>query len=229
MTILLAFRAQFGPQRQDLLEPWNGRDIRQKIEKSSDSLTVVAGLIVAAAFAAGFQLPGGYGDDGTAVLKDKPAFKIFLILNSLAVTTSVVTVVLLVYGRAASRSAGSFTFALYCFWISLNSLMLAFYASLTAVSDKSNRFVLLAVNVCIEVLILLILRPVSPARLRYIWRGRLNARHHAVAKRQYPLAAASQLNLILFLVLHYVLSFGFDIAPTVYSYQIGRNSTVSVA
>jgi len=75
VVALVAYGAQLRPQRQDQLEQWVGRDMMRKgIQNTSDSLAVVAGLIVAAAFAAGFNLPGGYGNDGKANLKDETVY-----------------------------------------------------------------------------------------------------------------------------------------------------------
>ncbi|XP_066341428.1 ankyrin repeat-containing protein NPR4-like [Miscanthus floridulus] len=140
VVALVAYGAQLRPQRQDQLEQWVGRDIENLVQNTSDNLAVVAGLIVAAAFAAGFNLPGGYGDDGKANLKDETVFKSFLLLNTGAVVTSIVAVILLVYGKA-SRSAGSwksFAAALHLLWVSLVCMMLAFQAALLSVATTGT-------------------------------------------------------------------------------------------
>ncbi|KAK3118078.1 hypothetical protein QOZ80_9BG0693930 [Eleusine coracana subsp. coracana] len=105
VVMLVAFKAQHRPQRQDHVKPWNCTGVVQRIEKTSDSLAVVAVLIAAAAFAAGFNLPGGYGDDGTPNLMGKPTFQYFLALLSIAAGTSVVAAILLVYGKSSSSIA----------------------------------------------------------------------------------------------------------------------------
>ncbi|TVU26188.1 hypothetical protein EJB05_28724, partial [Eragrostis curvula] len=224
VLILVAFGARSRPQRQDHLKPWSGRDIGKGIETASDSLSVVAGLIATAAFAAGFQLPGGYGDDGTANLKDKPAFKCFMYLNTFAVAMSVVTVILLVYGKA-SRSAGtwkSFVASLHCMWLSLNSPMMAFYAALTAVTNKGDRVGLLYLNVdcaCNQ--------ESSLTDWRSLWRSRFRTRQDAIIKRQYPFAGATLPSILLLLVINFLVTFGFDVVsnPSVYSaYLPGRHS-----
>ena len=75
VVALVAYGARLRPQRKDQLEQWGGRDmVRKGIQNTSDSLAVVAELVVAAAFAAGFNLPGGYGDDGKANLKDETVY-----------------------------------------------------------------------------------------------------------------------------------------------------------
>jgi hypothetical protein len=209
VVTLVAYGATLGPQRQDHLKGWSGSGAaRQGIEKTSDSLAVVAVLIATSALAAGFNLPGGYNDTtGNATLSRKFAFKCFLLLDTLAVATSVVVVVLLVYGKA-SRSTGSwksFVVALHCMWVSLLCLLLAFYAALVAVLSKRLAYynVLWAIYLAIYSLSLFIVKWIGPdAKLRTVWRflrqhRRLKGRRH-VMRRQYPLASAIVLNLILF-------------------------------
>ncbi|KAM0861418.1 hypothetical protein ACQ4PT_045904 [Festuca glaucescens] len=117
MVTLAAFKGQTRPQRQDHAEKWNGYGITKGMEKTSDSLAVVAVLIATVAFTATNNVPGAYeqADDdahgkmffkGMAVLQRKDLFKCFLVLDSFALVTSVIAVILLVFGKA-SRSAGS--------------------------------------------------------------------------------------------------------------------------
>lgn len=96
MVTLVAFGAHGWPQRLDHLKPWSSRDIAQGIENASDSLAVVAVLIATVAFAAGFNMPGGYGNSGTANLEGALAFKYFMFLDTIAIVTSVIAVILLV-------------------------------------------------------------------------------------------------------------------------------------
>ncbi len=114
---LVAFGAQCRPQRNDHLKPWSGHDnIGKGIERTSDSLAVVAVLIATVAFAAGFNMPGGYTNDGSASLEGMSLFRWFVVLDAIAVASSVIAVILLVYGKA-SRSTGlwkSFVAALHC-------------------------------------------------------------------------------------------------------------------
>ncbi|TKV99712.1 hypothetical protein SEVIR_8G061400v4 [Setaria viridis] len=221
VVTLVAFRAQPRPQRQDQLKKWSGRDIVHEIEKTSDSLAVVAVLIATSALAAGFNLPGGYSDEGEANLARKFnvtgatdsghlarqfAFKSFLFLDTVAVATSVVAVILLVYGKA-SRSAGSwrsFAAALHCMWVSLISLMLAFYTALNAVATTRvvYRSGSVAVYACIYLLAVFITTCIAPeVTWGTVWRflrlSNLKGRH-VIMKRQYPLARASVFNFCLF-------------------------------
>ncbi|CAD6257887.1 unnamed protein product [Miscanthus lutarioriparius] len=186
------------------------------IQNTSDSLTVVAGLIVAAAFAAGFNLPGGYGDDGKVTLKDETVFKSFLLLNTGAVATSVLALVLLVYGKASSHSAGSwktFAAALQLLWVSLVCMMLAFQAALFSVATtRALTYGFLVVYTCILVVQICITTWLGPAtRLRTIWRFHWKGRRHVNVKRQYPFAKATVLNLQLFTATSFLGSLGFQV------------------
>jgi hypothetical protein len=117
--------------------------------------------------------------------------------------------VLLVYGKA-SRSAGSwksFVLALHCMWVSLVSVLLAFFAALIAVAVSAREaffYVLLAIYTAIYFPTIFIVEWIGPGTgVRTVWRflrqyKRLKAPH--IIKRQYPLAGATVLNLILFSV-----------------------------
>ncbi|EEC67803.1 hypothetical protein OsI_35367 [Oryza sativa Indica Group] len=216
VVTLVTFGAQAQPQRNDHLKPSSGHDMASGIEKTSDSLAVVAVLIAAAAFAAGFNMPGGYGDDGTANLRDNIAFECFMVLDTIAIAASVVAVVLLVYGKtaASSRSAvswKSFVVALQCIWVSLVSLILAFFSAIHAVviATSGSRTVLitmfLVIYVCFNALILWIEKWIDPAATTYravwrwfVWRGR----HAHAIKRRYPFVGDSVYSLLVFSVIN---------------------------
>ncbi|XP_062197454.1 uncharacterized protein LOC133900362 [Phragmites australis] len=138
VVMLGAFKAQTQPQRQDRLKPWDISNIMKGIEKTFNSLAVVAVLIAIAALAAGFN-----GDNGKANLERKPAFRIFPFLDTLAMATSMVAAILLVYGK-------SFVASLHCMWVSLNSLMLAFNEALVSVMPANYRFGLMVLTLKLE-------------------------------------------------------------------------------
>ncbi|KAM3259438.1 hypothetical protein ACQJBY_050962 [Aegilops geniculata] len=223
VATLAAFGAQSHPQRRDHVQQWNSHDITKAIEKTSDSLAVIAVLVAGVAFTAASNIPGSYEQEdgnenikGMAVLGKKPIFKCFLILDSLALVTSVLAVVLLVYGKA-SRSAGSwktFTVALHCLWVSLISMVLAFYAALEAVT--SSRTVYYIINNALFLMLGLVLHLVSPrvsfrTLCKYLWRQcGLKGHHGAIRRRirqQYPVVGAFVRNLLLFWVANYVVLF----------------------
>lgn len=66
---------------------------REGINNATNSVTVVAVLFATVAFAAIFTLPGGDGDDGSAVVANSISFKIFFISNAIALFTSLAVVV----------------------------------------------------------------------------------------------------------------------------------------
>uniref|UniRef100_A0A0D3HIY7 PGG domain-containing protein n=1 Tax=Oryza barthii TaxID=65489 RepID=A0A0D3HIY7_9ORYZ len=219
VVILVAFGAQGRPQRNDHLKPWSGRDIGKGIERTSDSLAVVAVLIATVAFAAGFNMPGSYGDDGTANLKGRFSFKWFMVLDTVAVAASVVAVILLVYGKA-SRSAGSwksFVAALHFIWVSLVSLILAFFAAFHATmrTSRAVSIVFMVIYVCLIVLAVNVgtwVEPVTTMRIfwRFVWRShRTNA-----VKRQYPLAVATVYNCLLLSVINFIIFAGLGVVPS---------------
>jgi len=217
VVTLAASRANLRPQRQDHAKPWSGYDVGRWREKMSDPLSVVAVLIATAAFAAVFNLPGGYGDDGKASL----AFKSFLVLDTVAVAASVAAVILLIYGKG-SRSAGSwsgFAAALHLMWVSLLSLMLALYAALAAAATtRAVRFALMLIYLCIYGLQICITTWTGPAttcrRLSwFLWQGIIShsSGRQKIIHRQYPLAGASVINFCLFTFISCIASFCFGI------------------
>nr|CAB3491129.1 unnamed protein product [Digitaria exilis] len=212
VVILVAFGAQLGPRRHDLLTPWCDRSTVENIHKTSDSLAVVAVLVATAAFTAGFNMPGGYRDTGEASLAGKAAFEDFVFLDAMAVATSVTAAILFVYGKA-SRSGGgswkSFAWALQCMWVSLLSLLLAFYAALVSVVTSTTvHYGFLVVYVCMSLLLYRIQTWIgtlsSPQRctiLRFLWqRCHSKGRHDGTIKRLYPLVGASVFHFYVFMI-----------------------------
>uniref|UniRef100_A0A0E0MD72 PGG domain-containing protein n=1 Tax=Oryza punctata TaxID=4537 RepID=A0A0E0MD72_ORYPU len=235
VVTLVTFGAQARPQRNDHLKPSSGHDMASGIEKTSDSLAVVAVLIGAAAFAAGFNMPGGYGDDGTANLKGSVAFEYFVVLDTFAVAASVVAVVLLVYGKASHSAVSwkSFMVALQCIWASLVGLILAFYSASHAVvvTTSSSRTVLiimfLVIYVCLNALILWIEKWVDPAATTYraVWRFVWRGRHAHAIKRRYPFVGASVYSLLIFSVINITTFVGLAVVYYFDDIQLARCSS----
>uniref|UniRef100_M8AR75 Uncharacterized protein n=1 Tax=Aegilops tauschii TaxID=37682 RepID=M8AR75_AEGTA len=222
VATLAAFGAQSRPQRRDHVQQWNNHDITKAIEKTSDSLAVIAVLVAGVAFTAANNIPGSYEQDGNlkgmAVLQTKAIFKCFIILDSLALVTSVLAVVLLVYGKA-SRSAGSwktFTAALHCLWLSLISMVLAFYAALAAVTSTRavHDISYVIINGALCLMLAVVTHLVSPrvsyhTLWKYLWHQcGLKGRQGVIRRRirqQYPVVGAFVRNLLLFRAVYYVL------------------------
>uniref|UniRef100_A0A453QG92 PGG domain-containing protein n=1 Tax=Aegilops tauschii subsp. strangulata TaxID=200361 RepID=A0A453QG92_AEGTS len=64
VATLAAFGAQSRPERRDRVQQWDGREITKAIEKTSDSLAVIAVLVASVAFTAANNLPGSYEQSG---------------------------------------------------------------------------------------------------------------------------------------------------------------------
>ncbi|KAM3198051.1 hypothetical protein ACQJBY_073253 [Aegilops geniculata] len=132
--------ARFRPERQDHIEKWKGQDIMKWRETTSKNLAIVSTLVATIAFSAAFNVPGSYGSDGKANLDGDRFYNAFLVLDTIAVTTSVVATILLIYGRA-SRTNGSwigFIVSMHFLWVALNSMMLAFFMAIAAVVSDKN-------------------------------------------------------------------------------------------
>ncbi|CAL4995230.1 unnamed protein product [Urochloa decumbens] len=226
VVTLVAFKASPQPKRQDHLEPWSISAMKKGIEKSCDNLVVVAVLIATVAFAAGFNVPGGFAEKtGKANLRKDPAFVCFLFLDTLAVVTSVAAAILLVYSKASCSSGSwkSFVASLHCMWASLISLMLAFDAALIATGTSCSSG-LKVVRLCVQVLIVWITMCVAPAtswltNLRFLWQliSRPKGRH--VVQRQYPFAGAFIPNLLLFMLTNFMAFIGFSLISFLYSVE----------
>ncbi|CBI17211.3 unnamed protein product, partial [Vitis vinifera] len=66
-----------------------------ELKRRGEAHLMVSALITTVTFAAGFTLPGGYnGDDGMAILTRKPAFRAFVVTDTIALVLSVSAVFL---------------------------------------------------------------------------------------------------------------------------------------
>ncbi|EAZ17663.1 hypothetical protein OsJ_33206 [Oryza sativa Japonica Group] len=205
VVTLSAYGAQSCPQRQDHLNQWRGNDTTDWIRKTSNSLAVVAVLVATVAFSATFNVPGGYGDDGKAVLQAKTAYKFFIVFDSVAMTTSVVAVILIVYGKA-SGSWKSFILALHFMWVSMIGMIVAFWAALVAVMRRRTINIVIYEVIIngIYVLVLSIMILTKPASwisfVKFMFSSLLPERHHRRVARQYPFAGTYSRNYSVFVV-----------------------------
>ena len=66
-----------------------------QLQKQGETHLIVSALITTVTFAAGFTLPGGYKeDDGKAILSKKAAFRAFVVMDTIAMVSSLCAVFL---------------------------------------------------------------------------------------------------------------------------------------
>ncbi|KAG5415584.1 hypothetical protein IGI04_003151 [Brassica rapa subsp. trilocularis] len=101
---------------------------------------LVAVLVATVAFAAAFQIPGGYKPDGTPTLIEEAAFKCFLVFDTIAFCFSVTTVYFLFYAsRHGFRARSSFLYmSCLLMVVSLIAMASAFVSGMYLISSKSR-------------------------------------------------------------------------------------------
>lgn len=106
---------------------------------------LVAVLVATVAFAAAFQLPGGYKPDGTPALMEEAAFKCFLVFDTIAFCFSVTTVYFLFYAsRDGFRARSAFLYmSALLMVVSLIATASAFVSGMYLISSKSRGLAIL--------------------------------------------------------------------------------------
>ncbi|CAL4993248.1 unnamed protein product [Urochloa decumbens] len=219
---MFIYGAQFRPQRQDHINEWNGQDIMKWREATSKNLAIVSTLVATVAFSAAFNVPGSYGSDGKANLNGNRMYNTFLVLDTIAMTTSVMATILLVYGRASRsrRSWQGFITSMHFLWLSLISMMLAFFEATAAVtSDKQAmktvlyQLVYLGLYILINVLISLAM-PGSIAGVLQFVVGGFSKQQRGLKKRisrQYPFGVIYASNMLMFIVVNTIAIAAMDV------------------
>ncbi|WRX21559.1 protein of unknown function DUF3447 - like 10 [Theobroma cacao] len=131
-------------------------------DKAREARSVVAALIATVTFAAAFTLPGGYKSDpssdnqGTAILSHNSAFKAFVIVDAIAMVSSLLAITFnyqsaLLIVKARKRSLAVYSHNLMMMFSDLGeaSLVVAFVTGLYAVLKSSFA---LAVTTCTVIL-----------------------------------------------------------------------------
>ncbi|XP_062199043.1 ankyrin repeat-containing protein At5g02620-like isoform X2 [Phragmites australis] len=115
----------------------NAAAIKDLLDKTSKNFGIVSVLIATVGLSAMFNVPGGYDSNGVANLRATVQYKAFLLLDTVAVSTSVIATMLVTYGRAARFSAAWLFLALIFIWVALMSIVLAFMAAVVSGLDST--------------------------------------------------------------------------------------------
>lgn len=124
----------------------------------SKTILVVAGLIITVTFAAAFSIPGGYSSDvpdkGLAVLRRRPAFWAFMITDAIALFSSIIVALLLIWAGIGDKDllVGTVSKATRLMAIALGSLTLAFLSSLWLVVSNWLCIVVLSIFIMVPCL-----------------------------------------------------------------------------
>ncbi|CAM0879060.1 unnamed protein product [Alopecurus aequalis] len=215
--------APFRPERQDHLEKWKGQDIMKWRETTSKNLAIVSTLVATVAFSAAFNVPGSYGSDGKANLGGNRYYNAFLVLDTIAVTTSVVATILLIYGRASrsQRSWTGFIISMHFLWLALNSMMLGFFMAIVAVmSDKSPMKIALSqLMYCgLNIMVSLLADLATPGSLggvvRFLVGSRSEPRRRSKRRisRQFPFVVYYAFNVVAFIVVNIIVLASFNVS-----------------
>ncbi|KAG2318233.1 hypothetical protein Bca52824_021355 [Brassica carinata] len=119
-------------------------DVEESIARNYGAMyevhLLVAVLVATVAFAAAFQLPGGYRPDGTPALMEKAAFKCFLVFDTIAFCFSVTTVYFLFYAsRDGFRARSAFLYvSCLLMVVSLIAMASAFASGMYLITSKTR-------------------------------------------------------------------------------------------
>ncbi|CAM0879059.1 unnamed protein product [Alopecurus aequalis] len=207
--------AQYRPERQDHIEKWKGQDIMKWRETTSKNIAIVSTLVATVAFSAAFNVPGSYGSDGKANLSRDRLYNAFLVLDTIAVTTSVVATILLIYGRASrsQRSWMGFMISMHFLWLSLNSMMLAFFAAIVVVMSKKSPMKIALSQLIyygLYILMMMLAHLATPGSLAGVMRFLIGVCYEGQRRakrrisRQFPFVMFYAFNVVVFIVINTV-------------------------
>ncbi|XP_065022429.1 ankyrin repeat-containing protein NPR4-like [Musa acuminata AAA Group] len=181
VLLLLTNGSRFSPRRLDAITDRLLMQ-REKDPKNetlfANNMSVTAVLVATVAFAAAFTLPGGYksdesNDPGMPILLKRTAFKVFLIFDTLALTTSVLVLLLLLHVGLGSKIYKNryLPNARLMLQISLEALMVAFASGLYPLIAGEDfwLFILICVFISISFLYFILDQPLFLYFFHYIW------------------------------------------------------------
>ena len=123
-----------------------------ELRKLGETHLIVSALITTVTFAAGFTLPGGYnGDDGSAILSKKAAFKAFVVTDTIVMLSSLCAVFLHFFMTMDTWEKFLETHLLWAFiltMIGMGGMAIAFATGLYAVLPHSSTLALLTCILC---------------------------------------------------------------------------------
>ncbi|XP_022876235.1 protein ACCELERATED CELL DEATH 6-like isoform X2 [Olea europaea var. sylvestris] len=141
--------------RLQMKNPENKRMVPADIRKAADTHMVVAALITTVAFAAGFTIPGGYGNDGPnegmAILSRKAAFKAFIITDTLAVVCSASAIFLHFIGASFTdklKLVHSYLAGALLVIVAMGAMVIAFMTGLYTVLEQSLEIAIIECVIC---------------------------------------------------------------------------------
>uniref|UniRef100_A0A5B6ZQU5 PGG domain-containing protein n=1 Tax=Davidia involucrata TaxID=16924 RepID=A0A5B6ZQU5_DAVIN len=139
-----------------------------------ETLLLVATLVATVTFAAGFTIPGGYNSSdpkqGMATLVQKHLFPVFLISNTIAMYSSIVVVVILIWAQLGDLSlvVASLKLAVPLLGISLTMVSLTFMAGVHMVVSNLNwlaNFILITGSISLLALLVVFVPLFLPSSL----------------------------------------------------------------
>ena len=113
-----------------------------QLQKQGETHLIVSALITTVTFAAGFTLPGGYKDDnGKAILSKKAAFRAFVVMDTIAMVSSLCAVFLhffMTMRKQEDYLAKHLVWAFILTMIGMGAMAIAFTTGLYAVLPHSS-------------------------------------------------------------------------------------------